>query len=221
MLLVLLLLSACSEAEEVRICTYNIKNGTASSLDEVAAALAAENFDLVALQEAEPDTVQRLAVMLDSPFVAVGDYGKALVSRSVSIGKAYSYPLTGGRWPRSLNLHWIEVGGQHTILANVHFDVREDDRLQQMHETHQILQPFRRALSMGDFNAFEEEAGMQEVFLSLGWRDLGPTTEFDGYPRIDYILARPGDMALPIMAWWSNSLASDHPLGCVDVIFKD
>ncbi|MBT9588385.1 endonuclease/exonuclease/phosphatase family protein [bacterium] len=161
----------------MRIMTYNIRSGRGLdgrlNLDRIAQVIAAENPDVVALQEVDckrrrtrhQDQAQMLAKQLGyhCAFVAArrwqqGEYGNALLSRfpllecqRVLLPKPLRLPVEA----RCMMQLTLAVPGGELHIWNTHLGLlAAERRLQvQLLLQHFLHQPDRRLILCGDFNA--------------------------------------------------------------------
>ena len=224
--LLLCLLAACADIGEappaleeialtagggLRVMTYNIKHGGESSLESVAAAIAAEAPDLVALQEVDHltgrsghvDQAARLGELtgMEHAFVPAlldfdgGQYGVALLSRHPILSVA-RMPLPSAGEQRVLALMDVEVDPDHVVPVGVtHFGVTgAAERQEQASAVLAALAGRPSAILAGDLNATSSEASVAALRASLSdaWSRGGAgsgNTSPAWFPtrRIDYI----------------------------------
>lgn len=225
--LLLCLLAACADIGEpppaleeialtagggVRVMTWNIKHGGESSLESVAAVIAAEAPDLVALQEVDlmtgrsgqVDQAARLGDLtgMEHAFVPAllshdgGQYGLALLSRH-PILSAERIPLPSSGEQRVLALLEVELEPDHVVPVGVtHFGVTgAAERQEQATAVLAALAGRPSAILAGDLNATSSEASVAALRTSLSdaWSRGGAgsgNTIPAWFPtrRIDYIL---------------------------------
>lgn len=221
------LLAACAEIGEpppttgeialtagggLRVVTYNVKHGEKSSLEAVAAVIAAERPDLVGLQEVDlmthrsgqVDQAARLGELtgMEHAFVPSllsydgGQYGLALLSR-YPILSAERIALPSAAEQRIVALLEVELDAEHVLpVAVTHFGTTgAGERQEQAAAALAALGGRRSAILVGDLNATSSEASVAALRQSLsdawsrGGSGSGNTVDAR-FPtrRIDYIM---------------------------------
>lgn len=225
--------------------TFNIRHGAESSLDEVAAAIRAEDPDVVALQEVDRDTARsgnvdqpyrlgQLTGMASSfreayPFDG-GSYGLSVLSR-LPIVSSDKVVLTSADpdQPRILVVWQLQLAnGESLEFANAHLGLDATERATQAEEVLSTLSGRQRVVLLGDLNE-APDGGPQEGTLystltaTLGdaWTQAGDGDGFTfpaGEPtsRIDYVLLG-SDWQPATLAYVSKTETSDHRPIIVDV----
>ncbi|SDD90776.1 Endonuclease/Exonuclease/phosphatase family protein [Paenibacillus sp. UNCCL117] len=189
--------AADDDAATVRIATYNIHH--AENLDgrvrpaSIAAELAGEKADLIALQEVDrfrlrsglQDQAALLARtlrmhVLFAPAVRSGlsQYGIALLSR-YPVKDSELYRLSGGKEPRCLLLATVLLPQGELTVASVHLDTSASAREKQLAELELRLSRVQGPLVLlGDFNTGRQDPLLQGLANSLRLEPLqsvGPT----------------------------------------------
>lgn len=187
----------------VRIMTYNIRSGRGLdgrlSLERIAQVIAAENPDIVALQEVDcrrrrtrhQDQAHLLAERLGyhCNFVAArqwkqGEYGNALLSRfpslecqRVALPKPARLPVEA----RCLMQCRLKVPGGELHFWNTHLGLLATERRQQVKTMlqHFLQEPDRRLILCGDFNA--RPRSQEIVGLSLHLNRVVSQRTFPGF----------------------------------------
>lgn len=223
----------------LRVMTFNIKHAAESSLDEVAAAIRAEDPDIVGLQEVDVsaarsgrvhqawrlgDLTGLAAVFLPSmPLADGGLYGNALLSR-FPILRAETHALPSLGEPRSLLVAELEVpglpGDAPLTAAVTHLGLDEDERALQAAAIVPLLEGIPWLVLMGDLNAaadFHSMRPLREHTLdawTLAGHGAGLTfPAAEPAVRIDYVLLGndpQGQFALPLEVRVPTTTASDH-----------
>jgi endonuclease/exonuclease/phosphatase family metal-dependent hydrolase len=198
-------------ASALRLMTFNIKHGELSSMEDVAAAIAAEAPDVVAMQEVDRNA-QRSGVV-DEPAVLAeltgmtprfasaltfgdgGEYGIALLSRW-PITSEEKMELTSTGEQRVLAVWQIELPGGGTLqMANTHLGLSADERATQVAEIAAALDGREQVILVGDLNE-DPTGGAVHTTLSAdlrdGWEEAGagPGYTFPALlptERIDYV----------------------------------
>ena len=195
----------------LRVMTYNIKHGGESSLESVAAVIAAEAPDVVALEEVDlltgrsggVDQAARLGELtgMEHAFVPAllsydgGQYGLALLSRHPILG-AERIPLPSAAEQRVLALFEVEVDPDQVVPVGVtHFGTTgAGERQEQAAAVLAALAGRPSAILAGDLNATSSEASIAALRGSLtdawsrGGSGSGNTIPaFFPTRRIDYI----------------------------------
>ena len=229
---------ASAHANTLRVMTYNIHHGTdagaSMNLQEIANVIAAENPDVVALNEVSRgyistgyvDTLWLISRRLGMPYIlgmsnTGGRFGNAILSR---------YPIR--RWDNTYYQHLgTEVRGilQATVDTPIgtlsfyatHLDHRPSPYALRSEQTQELLalwadQP--RTVILGDLNAKPDEPDLRAIYAA-GFTDvLAVTGQEDAFTfwnpvpqpghRIDYIFLTP-DLTVT-RAWIPQTRASDH-----------
>ncbi|HEU4408100.1 MAG TPA: DUF4082 domain-containing protein [Polyangiaceae bacterium] len=211
----------------LRVMTYNIKHGEASSLDAIASVIKGQSPDLVALQEVDVltnrsgkvDQAKRLGELtgLAHAFVPAllsydgGQYGLALLSR-YPIVSSQRIALPSAAEQRALGLVEVQLDAEHVVPVGVtHFGTTgAAERSNQAEAVKAALAGKPLALFAGDLNATPGEAcitSLKQIF-SDGWARGGSGNGYTHsalFPtkRIDYIFLGSG---------WTSPVAA-HVVG--------
>jgi len=220
------------------IATYNIRHGVGTDdvldLDRTAAAIAALDADIVALQEVDERT-RRCGGVDQAAWLGTtlgmhhasgsfmdydgGRYGMAILSRW-PIESVDVWRLPTGNEPRvALAIDVSPPGLGPMTIVNVHFDWVEDDgfRYAQAEEVARRLRELDRPwILLGDFND-TPGSRTRELFASLGREGRKPAASTGTWPAaipnvdIDSLVAGPAE------AWSAfearvvaETVASDH-----------
>lgn len=229
---------------KVKVMTYNIHIGNPPSkpagtvdLPAIAAAIKAQNPDLVALQEVDVNTnrsganldqakeLARLTGMNYFFSKAIdydgGQFGDAVLSRfPILESLRYELPVTAklGGETRSLAMITVEKEGQRFLFASTHLDhlAAEDNRVLQANELVKIVKTLNLPLIIaGDLNATPVSNPLTILRQELNWgcKSSCPLTFSAQKPTstIDYIMMRPAEKfnVLSYVAV-NESYASDH-----------
>jgi endonuclease/exonuclease/phosphatase family metal-dependent hydrolase len=168
----------------LRVMSYNIKHGGESSLENIAAVIAAEAPDLVALEEVDlltnrsgrVDQAARLGELtgMEHAFVPAllsydgGQYGLALLSRHpILTAERIALPSAGEQ--RALALFEVEVGGEQIVPVGVtHFGITgAAERQSQAAAVLAALAGRPSAILAGDLNATSSEASIATLRTSM------------------------------------------------------
>jgi endonuclease/exonuclease/phosphatase family metal-dependent hydrolase len=236
--LTLAALLGCSAGEgtprppgELRLMTFNIHHGAVAGLDAIAAAIAAEAPDVVALQEVDRgtgrsggvDQAEALAALVGMTAAYApalewdgGEFGVALLTR-LRVVDQRAILLDGADEPRVLLVVELDVGGGEPLaIAVTHLGLTADTRLDQARAIRAALAETPAAALLGDLNARADEPAIRELLLGLddAWPAAGDGPGFTysaGTPsvRIDYALYDRAALA-PVAAHVVDSRASDH-----------
>lgn len=238
LLLAFLLMPLASQAEPLRILTYNIRHGQGTDgkldLERVAKVIRQVQPDLVALNEVDKgvqrsgqvDQPQKLAELtgLKSVFeknidYGGGEYGNAILSR-LPITRHTNYPLPSmyDGEQRGMLVATVRLPDDSSLhFAATHFDSRRSDqeRLASVRFIRQTIEqdfPDAPFLLAGDFNALPDSKVMRQI--DEFWQVVPTTATFpatEPKSRIDYICFR------PLKGWrvleakvLEEPLASDH-----------
>ncbi len=230
--------AATHRTDSITAATYNIRHGRGMDgqvdLARTAAAIAALDADVVALQEVDRgversgriDQPRELGerLGLQHAFAAFmpyqgGEYGLAIVSR-FPIRRTETIRLPDGNEPRVALLAEVELpSGRRVAVVNVHFDWVSDDafRYQQVQALGAVLDTLSLpVILLGDFN---DQPGSRTMNR---WRERFATVEKPPGDRFTFSSTLPEkeiDHILlgPASAWdaaagrvVSDSLTSDH-----------
>lgn len=222
----------------LRVMTYNIHQGIDADmrmdLEAIAAAIAAENPDVIVLNEVNRaratngfvDTLPLISRRLGMPYVfganyADGQYGNAMLSR---------YPIL--EWDNTHYIHnTTEIRGLLRVVVETrdgpitfyathldHISGPDNARAEQVAEALALWGGTPRSVLLGDLNAEPDkpelsaiyQAGFVDVLAATGQDDV--FTFWDPVPtpgrRIDFIFVTP-DLSLG-RAWVVQTRASDH-----------
>lgn len=213
---------------KLRVMTYNIRLGIQQGVPAVAAALAVEEPELIALQEVgrgwtmgpAGDTTAALSAQLGLPhyiFVpsltcAAAHYGHALLSAYPVVDAAFSRLPQEVDEPRTLLETLLETPAGLVRVISTHLSHIEDRPLQGLRLLEHVrARPELPTLVMGDLNATAQEAFIAELLSDTC--DADPTAT-PTYPadlperRIDYVLARDGELEGTVIS--EDATTSDH-----------
>lgn len=219
----------------IRLVTYNIRLGIQHGLDAIAAEVAPQQPDILALQEIgrnwtmgpPGDTTAELARLLDLPhrvFVpSIADghahYGHALLSRFPIVASSFETLPRADDEPRTVLSTTLATPAGEVHVVSTHLSYIADRALQ----TPRLLELLRAApapaVLLGDLNtaSTEPSPGDLEFLAELDafTTDADPSAT-PTYPadaprvRLDYIRAREG--SLRDLAVGESTTASDHRL---------
>ena len=237
-LFLLCALQSISAQQELRLMSYNIRNGIGmdniTSLQRTAAVLTAGRADVIALQEIDSmtnrseqtDVLQELASLtglypLYAPAIDYdgGKYGIGMLSREKPLSwQAFSLP--GREEERALLLAEFD----HFVFGCTHLSLTEADRMASLALLDSIVQVLDKPLFLaGDLNAEPDSPfirALQQNYTVL--TDMSQPTFPATQPRetIDYIIAdKQAAPAFRLIRSFvvDEPLASDHRPICVDI----
>ncbi len=223
----------------LRVMTYNIHQGISAdmqvSLDQIADAIAAQNPDVVALNEvnrARPnygliDTLPYLADRLGMRYVfganyPDGQYGNAILTRDPIVEWNNTHYRDKTTEVRGLLRVTLQMSNGNTLtLYSTHLDHiggPKNVRAPQVAELLSLWNKTPRSIIMGDLNAKPSEPELQALYQAGLTDALAATgndavyTFWDPVPtpgrRIDFIFATP-DVSV-LKTWTVPTRASDH-----------
>jgi endonuclease/exonuclease/phosphatase family metal-dependent hydrolase len=226
-----------SASGPLRVMTYNIHQGLDAtmqlSLEALAQTIAAENPDIVALNEVNRgrssngfiDTLLYLSRALNMPYVfgansSDGQYGNAVLSRyPIEAWSNTHYDVNTTEVRGLLHARVLTAPNQRLNVFATHLDhigSANHARTAQTAQALEIMKGQPRSLFLGDLNAVPDTPEMQQIYAA-GYIDAleaagraDAYTFWDAAPsrRIDYIFATP-DLDLRD-AWTVESRSSDH-----------
>lgn len=219
--------------EDLVVSTYNIKSGE-RGLNEVAKALAAQQSDVICLQESRGTVLGELArksameyaVSSWSPvfqFEQADGYGNAILTK-LPVTKREVYPLySGDLQRRNLLIATIDRGNDELVIATTHLtnkepglfgSSREGIRRRQAEEILTILSTYKDSeiIFCGDLNTSPAGSVIEDFqrdFTDVS-KELGdsPVTFPFNQKTLDYIMFR-GDWK-PVSLRTFGGDASDH-----------
>ncbi len=217
-LTIVLLLGVCAEAQDtLRVMSYNLRFGELASMEDIGAAISAENPDVVMLQECDWDTRRERAPKQNGvKFINVlaettgmfGLYGKSINYKGgyYGIGLLSRYPIIrserillpndGKAEQRSILIADVELpSGRVVTVASTHLEVSSAElRLSQAKFINRLVKKNRYPVILaGDMNAEPDSSEMEELrrsWLDCTDRSLTYSTKKPSI-KIDYIYARP------------------------------
>lgn len=230
-------------AVRLKILSYNIRFGELASLEELAAFIAAEDPDIVALQEVDCRTYRdRAPAQHGKDFAtelgfrtgmipaygktipyAGGYYGIAVLSKYplAKVERIYLPKTEKGKEQRAVLVAEVEYSeGQYVTFASTHLDyTHTEERQVQVKKLNEVLlHSAYPVIVAGDFNARPEAKEISEGMEA--WEmvsDLKPTVPADD-PRntIDYIFCYPKGRWNVVSATTGTVTLSDHlPISAV------
>ncbi|MDO4571278.1 MAG: endonuclease/exonuclease/phosphatase family protein [Planctomycetia bacterium] len=227
-------LSSSAYAEEVRILTYNIRNGRGLAspdvdLERPTRVIREIDPHVVGLQEVDRLTrrsggrdiprelgtlTQREVEYASAIDFDGGEYGVATLSSQKPI-RSYKVPLPGKEERRVLQV----VEFEHFVLFNTHFSLMKESRINSISILEQERKKFTKPVVLcGDLNATPDSETISE--LRKNWRILSPSVPT--FPadaptiQIDYVLV-PIDAPIEVReaCVWDAPKESDHRPVCV------
>lgn len=228
-----------SSKKTIRVMTYNIKRGSVTSIEKVAAAIKAQDPDLVGLQEVfegsgsnTRSNAKKLGSLLKmhSVFryahsVPGGYMGNAVLSKYPILSVKRVDLSASAKYNRILMIVRVkQPDGTVLTIANTHFGLTSAERSLQMREVRAQLKGRKLLTLTGDFNSWPSSD--VHKFLTEELRDTwgeagsgdGPTSPARApRNRIDYIY-RSRDWKRAEKARVPNTQASDHRPVRVDLV---
>lgn len=208
----------CAEAQDtLRVMSYNLRFGELASMEDIGAAISAENPDIVMLQECDWGTWRERAPRQNGvKFINVlaettgmfGIYGKSINYKGgyYGIGLLSRYPIVrserillpndGKAEQRSILLADVELpSGSIVTVASTHLEVSSAElRLSQVRFINRLVKKNRYPVVLaGDMNAEPDSREMEELrrsWMDCTDRSLTFSTRNPSI-KIDYIYARP------------------------------
>lgn len=184
----------CAEAQDtLRVMSYNLRFGELASMEDIGAAISAENPDIVMLQECDWGTWRERAPRQNGvKFINVlaettgmfGIYGKSINYKGgyYGIGLLSRYPIVrserillpndGKAEQRSILLADVELpSGSIVTVASTHLEVSSAElRLSQVRFINRLVKKNRYPVVLaGDMNAEPDSREMEE--LRRSWMD--------------------------------------------------
>jgi endonuclease/exonuclease/phosphatase family metal-dependent hydrolase len=206
-------------------------------LERIAELIRREGADVVALQEVDRgvtrsgrrDLAGELAALTGMKHVFSnnfhfqgGEYGNALLTRATVSGwRNTHYRMLREGEQRGLLWVELEMAGRRLVVMNTHLDFRPDDteRLSNVREIMVAGGGIKAdgVIICGDFNSVPgspTHEAMKERFEDV-WEAVGVGEGFtysstEPNRRIDYVFWDSAGKLMPVRAWISPSLASDH-----------
>lgn len=202
--------SSASFADELRILSYNIRNGRGLKAPDVdlerpAGVIRKLNPDVIGLQELDwkseraakrdiPKEMGELVGMKSFFAPAIdfqgGKYGVASLTKTAPI-RTYNLPLPGKEECRTLQVTEFE----DFVFFNTHFSLTAEDRLASVKIIGEEMKKFSKPIFLcGDFNATPDSEVIQA--LKKEWKAIGP--DAPTYPanqpeiQIDYVFTQKG-----------------------------
>ncbi|KPK89236.1 MAG: hypothetical protein AMJ88_17845, partial [Anaerolineae bacterium SM23_ 63] len=229
-----------SESGSLRAATYNIHYGYDEDwhfmLEEMAQAIEAANVDVIALQEV--DTGRMTSYVVDNALylarrLRMNEAYLPAVEHLTGIAVLYRGPevpmdyrlLTSLQEQTGIVGVQLELRGKPLHAYGIWMGLSDEDTQRQITEALEFIGENSPATFGGDFNAIPntpvtdaiEEAGFVDPFVALDITPAPPTSPaVNPKVRIDFVWLR--DL-IPLRAWVSDSLASDHRMVVVEVAF--
>jgi endonuclease/exonuclease/phosphatase family metal-dependent hydrolase len=230
--------SPLSVDRRLRLATYNIHYGYDDDwhfmLDRMAQTIAASNIDVVALQEVDTGRITSYSVD-DAHYLAsrlrMNVAYLPTVEHLTGIAVLYRGPVAQVDQALLTSLEEqtgiigvnLDVLGRSIHSYGVWLGLSNEDTMRQVKEALAFIGDRTPTTFAGDFNAKPDDpesvaiqnAGFFDPFVALNIDPAPPTSPaIEPKSRIDYVWLR--DLT-PILAWVSESLASDHRMVIVEV----
>lgn len=217
-LTIALFIGICASAQDtLKVMSYNLRFGELASMEEIGAAISAENPDIVMLQECDWATYRERAPKQNGvKFINVltnttgmfGIYGKSINYRGgyYGIGLLSRYPIIrseriflpndGKKEQRSILIADVELpSGRIITVASTHLEVSSAElRIEQVKFINKLAKKNQHPFILaGDMNAepdSEEMARFRQCWKDCTTRELTYST-YKPTMKIDYIYARP------------------------------
>ncbi|HEY43361.1 MAG TPA: hypothetical protein G4O11_05195 [Anaerolineae bacterium] len=229
-----------SESGSLRAATYNIHYGYDEDwhfmLEEMAQAIEAANVDVIALQEV--DTGRMTSYVVDNALylarcLRMNEAYLPAVEHLTGIAVLYRGPevpmdyrlLTSLQEQTGIVGVQLELRGKPLHAYGIWMGLSDEDTQRQITEALEFIGENSPATFGGDFNAIPnspvteaiEDADFVDPFVALDITPAPPTSPaVNPKVRIDFVWLR--DL-IPLRAWVSDSLASDHRMVVVEVAF--
>jgi endonuclease/exonuclease/phosphatase family metal-dependent hydrolase len=225
--------------DTLRVATYNIHYGYDEiwgfNIEKIARTIEADSVDIIALQEVDAGRLTSFAVD-DAYYLARRLKMNALYLPTVEHLTGIALLYKGSAQIRDARL--LTSLQEQTGITHVHLDsaispvhaygiwigLSAEDTLRQIREALDFIGHSSPAVFGGDFNSDPEsavvaeirQAGFVDPFIELAIRPAPPTAPADRpTERIDYVWVRG---LMPVRAWVSPSLASDHRMVVVELL---
>jgi endonuclease/exonuclease/phosphatase family metal-dependent hydrolase len=229
-----------SQNGSLRAATYNIHYGYDSdwhfTLEEMAQAIEEADVDVIALQEVDTGRMTSYAVddalylarrlRMNAAYLPAVEHltGIALLYRGVEAPMDYRL-LTSLQ--EQTGIVGVRLGFYEEPLYayGIWMGLSDEDTQRQITEALEFIAENSPATFGGDFNTIPnspvaeaiEDAGFVDPFVALDITPAPPTSPaINPKVRIDFVWLR--DL-IPLSAWVSDSLASDHRMVVVEVAF--
>ncbi len=226
--------------DRLRLATYNIHYGYDddwhTTLEDIARTIEREGVDVIALQEV--DTGRMTSYCADNAYFLARRLGMNVVylpavEHLTGIALLYKGPQAPEDSTLVASLQ-EPTGVVHAALAwkgmdlhsyGIWLGLSDEDTMRQIEQALEFIGDRSPASFGGDFNAEPDspevgkifEAGFADPFELLGISPAPFTSPaIDPESRIDFVFVR--DL-IPVNAWVSDSLASDHRMVVVEVNF--
>ncbi|MCK4258214.1 MAG: endonuclease/exonuclease/phosphatase family protein [Halanaerobiales bacterium] len=207
----------------IKIMSFNIRHGEGmdgrTDLERIAELIKNQGVDLIGLQEVDKnmprshlvDQTARLAKIIGYHYcyqanvkILGGRFGNGVLSKYPII-TSYNQNLTSSKEPRGAVVSSVDLGGYNLKLISTHLGLVDAERLIQVSEILENINPDDKAILLGDFNATPDKPEVQKfikeglVDAFISWQQKLKTDEITkrGYTfayrdtvpnvRIDYI----------------------------------
>ncbi|MCJ7567978.1 MAG: endonuclease/exonuclease/phosphatase family protein [Anaerolineales bacterium] len=224
--------------DRLRLATYNIHYGYDddwhTTLEDIARTIEREGVDVIALQEV--DTGRMTSYCADNAYFLARRLGMNVVylptvEHLTGIALLYKGPeapeastlVASLQEPTGVVHAALTWNGKDLHSYGIWLGLSDEDTMRQIEQALAFIGERSPASFGGDFNARSNEpeialirdAGFVDPFATLGI-DPAPFTSpaVDPESRIDYVWVRE---LVPVDAWVSDSLASDHRMVVVEV----
>ena len=224
--------------DSLRLATWNMHYGYDdawhTNMQEMASVIAAEGVDVIALQEV--DTGRMTSYSSDNAYFLARRLGMQVVylpavEHLTGIALLYKGPRAPSDMTNLTSLQ-EQTGVVHAALDwgpsgldayGIWMGLSDEDTLRQIDEALAYIGGASPASFGGDFNARPEDpeidavraTGFADPFVLLGVEQPPPTSPaVNPQSRIDFVWLRG---LIPVKAWVSDSLASDHRMVVVEV----
>lgn len=228
-----------SSKKTIRVMSYNIKRGSITSIEQIAAVIKAQDPDLVGLQEVfegsgsnTRSNAKKLGSLLkmNSVFryahsVPGGFMGNAVLSKYPILSVKRVDLSASERYNRILMIVRVkQPDGTVLTIANTHFGLTSEERQLQMREVREQLKGRKLLTLTGDLNSTPNSAVHNFLSQELKdtWSEAGSGPGYTSPARsprnrIDYIY-RSRDWRRAERARVPSTTASDHRPVRVDLV---
>ncbi len=225
-------------ADKLRLATYNIHYGYDddwhTTLEDIARTIETEGVDVIALQEV--DTGRMTSYCADNAYFLARRLGMNVVylptvEHLTGIALLYKGPkvpeastlVTSLQEPTGVVHAALKWNGKELHAYGIWLGLSDEDTMRQIEQALAFIGADTPASFGGDFNARSDEpeialireGAFEDPFTTLGIDPVPLTSPaIEPESRIDYVWVRG---LVPVDAWVSDSIASDHRMVVIEV----